>query len=78
MKKINLQTVLHIVGLCIIIIGICIGCDASNNMIVIDNNVEYIFDWVKTFIIGSISFAAGMIFFAIEKIIDLLEQITGK
>lgn len=33
-------------------------CAASNNMIVIDNNVEYIFDWVKTFIIGSISFAA--------------------
>ena len=72
MKKINLQTVLNIVGLCIIIIGIFIGCDASNNMIIVDNNVEYIFDWVKAFVIGGISFAAGMIFFAIAKIIDLL------
>ena len=78
LKKINLQTVLNIVGLCIIIIGICIGCDVSNNMIFVDNEIQYIFDWLRAFVIGGISFAVGMIFFAIAKIIDLLEEIAGK
>lgn len=78
LKIINLQTVLYIVGLCIIIIGICIGIDAGNSMVVIDSEVQYIFDWFKAFVIGGISAASGLLFFAIARIIDLLEEIARK
>lgn len=74
LKKISLSKVLRIVAVLIFIVGACVGYDIGDKMIDLNGKIVYQFDFLLAVLYWFISFAIGMLFFGIAKIIDLLEN----
>lgn len=73
MKKISMQFILRIIAIVVFIGGAFIGYDVGDKMVTINQVVSYQFSFVEALIVWFISFAIGVLFLAIAKIIDLLE-----
>ena len=73
MKKISLQFILRIIAIVTFIGGAFIGYDAGDKMVTIDQMISYQFSFMDALIVWFTSFAIGVLFLAIAKIINLLE-----
>lgn len=73
MKKISMQSILRTIAIIVFIGGAFIGYDEGNKMVTINHVVSYQFSFVDALIVWFMSFAIGVLFLAIAKIIDLLE-----
>ena len=73
MKKISMQFILRIIAIVVFIGGAFIGYDVGCKMVTINQVVSYQFSFVDALIVWFMSFAIGVLFLAIAKIIDLLE-----
>ena len=73
MKKISMQFILRIIAIVVFIGGAFIGYDVGRKMVTINQVVSYQFSFVDALIVWFRSFAIGVLFLAIAKIIDLLE-----
>lgn len=74
MKKFSLQHIIRAIAVLIFIVGAFMGYDIGNKMITVDQEVLYLFDFWLALLVWFLAFAAGMLFFSIAKIIDLLEK----
>ena len=73
MRKISIQFILRIIAIVTFIGGAFIGYDAGDKMVTIDRMISYQFSFMDALIVWFMSFAIGVLFLAIAKIIDLLE-----
>lgn len=73
MKKMPMQFILRIIAIIVFIGGAFIGCDVGNKMVTINHVISYQFSFIDALIVWLMSFAIGVLFLAIAKIIDLLE-----
>lgn len=74
MKKFSLQHIIRAIAVLIFIVGAFMGYDIGDKMITVDQEVLYLFDFWLALLVWFLAFAAGMLFFSIAKIIDLLEK----
>ena len=74
MKKFSLQHMIRAIAVLIFIVGAFMGYDMGDKMITVDQKVLYQFDLWLALLVWFLAFAAGMLFFSIAKIIDLLEK----
>lgn len=74
MQKLNLQKAIRIVAVLIFVIGIFIGCDLGNKMVVVNQEVQYMFDWGLAVLVWFAGFAIALLFFGIARIIGILEK----
>lgn len=74
MKKLSLQFILRIIAIITFIGGSFIGYDVGDKMVTINQTISYQFSFMDALIVWFISFAIGVLFLAIAKIIDLLEK----
>ena len=72
MRKISIQFILRIIAIVTFIGGAFIGYDAGDKMVTIDRMISYQFSFMDALIVWFMSFAIGVLFLAIAKIIDLL------
>ena len=73
MKKISMQFILRIIAIIVFISGAFIGYDVGDKMVTINHVISYQFSVIDALIVWFMSFAIGVLFLAIAKIIDLLE-----
>lgn len=73
MKKISMQFTLRIIAIIVFIGGAFIGYDVGDKMVTINHVISYQFSVIDALIVWFMSFAIGVLFLAIAKIIDLLE-----
>lgn len=74
MKKFSLQHMIRVIAVLIFIVGAFMGYDIGEKMVTVDQEVLYQFDLWLALLVWFLAFAAGMLFFSIAKIIDLLEK----
>lgn len=74
MRKFKIQTLLRIFAVLIIVVGVCVGYDMGDKMLLIDEAITYIFDFWLAIFVWFITFSFALLFISIAKIIDLLES----
>lgn len=74
MKKINLPKLLRWIAVLIFIIGAGLGYDAGDKQLVVDGRVIETFDLWLALLYWFITFALGVLFIAVARILDLLDR----
>lgn len=77
-NKLTISKIFRFISIIVFILGIFIGYDSGNKMIIIDNHVSYTFDFITAAFCWWIAFIIGMLFMGIARIIDLLELIENR
>ena len=73
MKKPSLQTILRVIALSMIAVGAFVGWDMGDKMMTVNQEVFYVFDFWLAALVWFSAFAMGVLFWAVARIIDLLE-----
>jgi len=73
MKKPSLQTLLRVIALSMIAVGAFVGWDMGDKMMTVNQEVFYVFDFWLAALVWFFAFAMGVLFWAVARIIDLLE-----
>ena len=74
MKKIPLPKLLRWIAVLIFIIGAGLGYDAGDKQLVVDGRVIETFDLWLALLYWFITFALGVLFIAVARILDLLDR----
>ena len=74
MKKITLPKLLRWIAVLIFIIGAGLGYDAGDKQLVVDGRVIETFDLWLALLYWFITFALGVLFIAVSRILDLLDR----
>ena len=74
MERLTMAKLLRITAVLIFIIGAGIGWDLGNKQMVVDQTVVEIFDVWLALLGWFAAFAAGVLFLAAARILDLLER----
>ena len=74
MKKITLPKLLRWIAVLIFIIGAGLGYDAGDKQLVVDGRIIETFDLWLTLLYWFITFALGVLFIAVARILDLLDR----
>jgi len=74
MKKITLPKLLRWIAVFIFIIGAGLGYDAGDKQLVADGRVIETFDLWLALLYWFISFALGVLFIAVAKILEILDR----
>lgn len=74
MKKITLPKLLRWIAVLIFIIGAGLGYDAGDKQLVVDGRVIETFDLWLALLYWFITFALGVLFIAVARILDLLDR----
>ena len=74
MKKITLPKLLRWIAVLIFIIGAGLGYDAGDKQFVADGRVIETFDLWLALLYWFITFALGVLFIAVARILDLLDR----
>lgn len=74
MKKIKIQNLLRFISVLVLIAGVCTGYDLADKMVLINQTIAYQFDFLLAICIWLGTTAFVLLFWALAKIIDLLEK----
>ena len=74
MKKITLPKLLRWIAVLIFIIGAGLGYDVGDKQLVVDGRVIETFDLWLALLYWFITFALGVLFIAVSRILDLLDR----
>ena len=74
MERLTMAKLLRITAVMIFIIGAGIGWDLGDKQMVVDQTVVEIFDVWLALLGWFVAFAAGLLFLAAARILDLLER----
>ena len=74
MKKITLPKLLRWIAVLIFIIGAGLGYDAGDKQLVVDGRVIETFDLWLALLYWFITFALGVLYIAVARILDLLDR----
>ena len=74
MERLTMAKLLRITAVLIFIIGAGIGWDLGDKQMVVDQTVVEIFDVWLALLGWFVAFAAGLLFLAAARILDLLER----
>lgn len=74
MKKITLPKLLRWIAVLIFIIGAGLGYDAGDKQLVVDGRIIETFDLWLALLYWFITFALGVLFIAVARILDLLDR----
>ena len=74
MKKLTLSNLLRWIAVLIFIIGAGLGYDAGSKQLVLDGDLIETFDLWLALLFWFLSFALGVLFLAVARILELLDR----
>lgn len=74
MKKLTLPKLMRWVAVLIFVIGAGLGYDAGSKQVVVDTQVFESFDLWLALLCWFLSFALGLLFLAVARILELLDK----
>lgn len=74
MKKITLPKLMRWIAIFIFIMGACLGYDAGAKQLVVDGQMIETFDLWLALLYWFLTFALGVLFLAVARILELLDR----